>query len=92
LTKKGKSVALLDRTDAVASRIPGPTFRFGVGPFLYLGFEEGGAAEGFFSELALAIPTLRKKGLSYRKICSLLTIGTGPSSSRPSSTKRRVPR
>jgi hypothetical protein len=67
LAKKGKSVALLDRAGALTSRIPGPTFHFGVGPFLYLGFEEGGAAEGFFSELALAIPTLRKKGLSYKK-------------------------
>ena len=67
LAKRGRSVALLDRPDDLASRVPDPTFHFSLGPFLYLGFEEGGAAEGFFSELALPIPTLKKKGLSYKK-------------------------
>ena len=67
LAKKGKAVALVGRPDALASRAPGPTFHFGVGPFLYLGFEEGGAVEGFFSELALPIPTMKKKGFSYKK-------------------------
>lgn len=66
LAKRGKSVALVDRPDP-ASRILDPAFDFSVGPFLYLGFEEGGAAEGFFSELALPIPTLKKKGLSYKR-------------------------
>jgi hypothetical protein len=67
LAKRGQSVALLDRPDDLASHVPDSNFHFGVGPFLYLGFEEGGAAEGFFSELALPIPTLKKKGLSYKK-------------------------
>jgi hypothetical protein len=74
LAKKGKSVALLDRIDSLVSQVPGPLFHFSVGPFLYLGFEEGGAVEGFFSELALAIPTLKKKGLSYKKIFPYLQL------------------
>lgn len=74
LAKKGRSVAFVDRPDSIRSLAPDPTFHFTIGPFLLLGFEEGGAAEGFFSELGLPIPTLKKKGLSYKKIAPYLQL------------------
>lgn len=71
LAKRGRSVLLLTGTDVNA---PSPLFRFAQGPLLYFGFEEGGAMEGFFSELPLPIPSLRKEGFLFKRAVSFLQI------------------
>jgi len=67
LAKKGRSVCFLDTTDLLESAVPDEAFYYALGPYLYFGFEKGGAMEGFFSELGLPIPNLRKDGLIYHK-------------------------
>ncbi|MFQ5579292.1 MAG: hypothetical protein ACE5FZ_01655 [Nitrospiria bacterium] len=67
LSKKGRSVCFLDTTDLMEATVPDAAFYYTLGPCLYFGFEEGGAMEGFFSELGLPIPNLRKNGLIYHK-------------------------
>ncbi|MFQ5781181.1 MAG: NAD(P)-binding protein [Nitrospiria bacterium] len=74
LTKKGKSVLVLDTTDLLKSTVPDPSFYFTLGPHLFFGFEKGGAMEGFFSELALPIPNLKNDGLIYQKSIPSLQI------------------
>ncbi|MBI3804310.1 MAG: hypothetical protein HY282_11180 [Nitrospirae bacterium] len=69
LSKKGKSVLCLIGADPDP---PTPLFRFAQGPLLYLGFEEGGAMEGFFSELRFPLPNLRKEGLSFKRLVPFL--------------------
>lgn len=69
LAKKGKSVLCLVGADPDP---PLPLFRFAQGPLLYLGFEEGGAMEGFFSELRFPLPNLRKEGLSFKRVLPFL--------------------
>lgn len=71
LAKRGRSVLLLTGTDAA---LPSPRFRFAQGPLLYLGFEEGGAMEGFFSALPLPLPSLRKEGFLFKRALPFLQI------------------
>jgi hypothetical protein len=71
LSKRGRSVLLLTWTE---DPFPSPLFRFAQGPLLYLGFEEGGAMEGFFSELPLPIPNLRKEGFLFKRVLPFLQI------------------
>lgn len=72
LAKRGRSVLFL--TGGTEVCFPSPLFRFAQGPLLYLGFEEGGAMEGFFSELPLPIPSLRKEGFSFKRVLPFLQI------------------
>jgi len=74
LAKRGRRVFLLSNLDRTVAPLPDPAFRFSTGPLLYFGFERLGAMEGFFSELAFPIPTLRKKGLVYNKCTPLLQV------------------
>lgn len=67
LSKRGRSVCFLDTTDMMERSVPDAAFYYTLGPYLYFGFEKGGAMEGFFSELGLPIPNLRKDGLIYQK-------------------------
>jgi len=71
LAKRGRSVLYMPGTDPT---FPSPPFRFAQGPLLYLGFEEGGAMEGFFSELPLPIPSLRKEGFLFKRALPFLQI------------------
>lgn len=71
LAKRGSSVLFLTGTER---DFPAPHFRFAQGPLLYLGFEEGGAMEGFFSELPLPIPNLRKEGFLFKRALPFLQI------------------
>jgi hypothetical protein len=72
LARKGRSVLVLAGTGGV--HFPSPLFQFAQGPLLYLGFEEGGAMEGFFSELPLPIPNLRKEGFLFKRVLPFLQI------------------
>ncbi|HIE64531.1 MAG: hypothetical protein ABGX83_02820 [Nitrospira sp.] len=67
LAKKGQSVCFLDTTDLLESSVPDATFYYTLGPYLYFGFERGGAMEGFFSKLGLPIPNLKRDGLFYHR-------------------------
>ncbi len=71
LAKRGRSVLVLAGTEV---HFPSPLFRFAHGPLLYLGFEEGGAMEGYFSELPLPIPSLRKEGFLFKRVLPFLQI------------------
>lgn len=73
LAKRGKSVLFFDAADSKQD-LPSSVFHFTLGPLLSLGFEEGGAMEGFFSELSLPIPNLKKKGFLFRKVDPLLQV------------------
>ncbi len=67
LSKRGRSVCFLDTTEMRERTVPDEAFYYALGPYLYFGFEKGGAMEGFFSELSLPIPNLKKDGLVYQK-------------------------
>ncbi len=69
LAKKGRSVLLLDPASP-----SDPAFHFCEGPLFYFGYEHGGAIEGFFSRLAYPIPSLKQKGLLYKRVPPLLQI------------------
>src|SRR5579884_368942 len=71
LAKRGRSVLFLSGPEIDSTP---PLFRFAQGPLLYLGFEEGGAMEGFFADLLLPIPNLRKEGFSFKRILPFLQI------------------
>ncbi len=71
LAKRGRSVLFLTGTETDSSS---PLFRFSRGPLLYSGFEEGGAMEGFFSDLLLPIPNLRKEGFLFKRVLPFLQI------------------
>lgn len=71
LAKRGRPVLFLTGPER---KIPSSLFRFAQGPLLYLGFEEGGAMEGFFSDLLLPIPNLRKEGFLFKRVLPFLQI------------------
>ncbi len=74
LSKQGKSVLLLRGQAETGQEIPGEAFQYSLGPFIYFGFEKWGAMEGFFSKLAYPIPSLKKKGLLFHPLETLLQV------------------
>ncbi|HLG21889.1 MAG TPA: hypothetical protein VI382_03675, partial [Candidatus Manganitrophaceae bacterium] len=72
LARRGKGVLVLDGEERLKTGPGGSPFEFASGPFLLLGFEERGAMEGFFSELRLPIPSLKKQGFFFKRISPVL--------------------
>ena len=74
LARKRKSVLVLNAAELESALPAASPFHFSQGPLLFSGFEERGAAEGFFSELGLPIPALKKRGLLFKKEAPVLQL------------------
>lgn len=74
LAKRGKKILFLDPVQPSDPNSPDASFHFSIGPHLYFGYENGGAMEGFFSEIAFAIPSLKQRGFRYQKVDPLLQV------------------